>query len=267
MDNDTFSGTVILITGASRGLGRALALQLAGGGASLALCARDGARLDAVAAQARAAGAAGVLAVPADVGSARDFARLVAATFDRYERVDVLVNNASSLGPTPLPHLSDAPSEALREVLEVNLVGAFRLTQAVIGAMLLRDRGLVVNITSDAAVEGYPGWGLYGASKAALDDEQELLRIAQEALQNAVKHGRGAAVRVIVRRQRVAVVLTVRDEGPGFDPAALPRTVRSHGMTTMRQRARVLGGELSVRSAPGEGSEVSGRVPLRCRPA
>lgn len=99
----------------------------------------------------------------------------------------------------------------------------------------------------------------------ALDDEQELLRIAQEALQNAVKHGHGAAVRVSVRRQRGAVVLTVRDDGPGFDPQALPRTVRSHGMTTMRQRARALGSELSVRSAPGQGSVVSVRVPLRGR--
>jgi signal transduction histidine kinase len=115
--------------------------------------------------------------------------------------------------------------------------------------------GLDISVEADADL-GLP-----------LDDEQELLRIAQEALQNAVKHGRGAAVRVILRRQRGAVVLTVRDDGPGFDPAALPRTVRSHGMTTMRQRARALGSELSVRSAPGQGSVVSVRVPLRGRRA
>ena len=118
---------------------------------------------------------------------------------------------------------------------------------------LRHTHGLDISVEADADL------GL------ALDDEQELLRIAQEALQNAVKHGRGAAVRVIVRRQRGAVVLTVRDEGPGFDPAALPRTVRSHGMTTMRQRARALGSELSVQSAPGQGTVVSVRVPLRGR--
>lgn len=169
MVDDTLHDSVVLITGASRGLGRALALRLAESGASLALCARDAARLDAVAAEARAAGARDVLAVSADVGVTRDLARLVAVTFDRYGRVDLLVNNASALGPTPLPFLADVPSAALTEVFEVNVLGAFRLTQAVIGSMLMRGHGLVVNITSDAAVEGYPGWGVYGASKAALD--------------------------------------------------------------------------------------------------
>lgn len=169
MDNRQFSDTVVLITGASRGLGRALALQLARSGASLALCARDQARLDAAAAEARAAGAADVLAVAADIAEVRDVDRLVAVTLDRYGRIDVLVNNASELGPTPLPYLADAPSQALRDVFEVNVFGTFRLTQSVLGGMLLHDRGMVVNITSDAAVEGYPGWGLYGASKAAVD--------------------------------------------------------------------------------------------------
>jgi signal transduction histidine kinase len=120
---------------------------------------------------------------------------------------------------------------------------------------LRRTHGLEISVEADADL----GLGLA--------DEQELLRIAQEALYNAVKHGGGAPVRVIVRRRRGAVELSVRDEGPGFDPAALPRTVRSHGMTTMRQRARALGSELSVRSAPGEGSVVSVRVPLRGRAA
>ncbi len=107
--------------------------------------------------------------------------------------------------------------------------------------------------------------GFEGAAEdlgLGLDAELELLRIAQEALQNAVKHGAGAPVRVSLRRQRGVVVLTVRDSGPGFDPAALPRTLRSHGMTTMRQRAQALGALLTVRSAPGEGSVVSVRVPL-----
>jgi len=109
----------------------------------------------------------------------------------------------------------------------------------------------------DISLEADPELGL------SLDAEQELLRIAQEAMQNAVKHGGGAAVRVLLRRKSGSVVLTVRDDGPGFDPESLPRTVRSLGMTTMRQRARSLGGELSVRSAPGRGAVVSVRVPRR----
>ena len=168
MDDQSFSDSVVLITGASRGLGRALTLELAAGGASLAICARDGQRLDGVADQARRDGAT-VLAVAADVSVPRDVERLVALALDRFGRVDVLVNNASALGPTPLPFLADAPSQALREVFDTNVLGAFRVTQAVIGGMLLRDRGLVVNVSSDAAIEGYPGWGIYGASKAALD--------------------------------------------------------------------------------------------------
>lgn len=160
---------VILITGASRGLGRALALALARKGATLSLCARDTAAVAAVARECREAGASDVLGVRADIGDPRDVERLVALTLDRFGRVDVLVNNASSLGPTPLPYLADVRPAALVEVMEVNLVGPVRLTQAVLGGMLFRDRGLVVNISSDAAVVGYPGWGVYGASKAALD--------------------------------------------------------------------------------------------------
>jgi NAD(P)-dependent dehydrogenase (short-subunit alcohol dehydrogenase family) len=169
MDDKPFSDRVVMITGASRGLGRALALELARGGASLALCARDASRLDGVAAEALHGGARDVLAMGADVAVVRDVERFVALALDRFGRVDGLVNNASALGPTPLPYLADAPSAALQEVFDTNVLGAFRITQAVVGGMLLRDRGLVVNVSSDAAVEGYPGWGLYGASKAALD--------------------------------------------------------------------------------------------------
>ncbi len=161
-------GKVALITGASRGLGRALAMAFAREGAALALCARGQEALELVAAELAALGAA-VLAVPADVRSARDLERLVALTLDRYQRVDILVNNASELGPTPLPYLADYAPAAFDDVLQVNLVAPFRLTQALIGGMLLRDRGVIVNVTSDAAVAGYPGWGAYAVSKAALE--------------------------------------------------------------------------------------------------
>jgi len=161
-------GNVALITGASRGLGRALALAFAREGAALALCARGQEALEQVASQVAALGAP-ILAVPADVRSLRDLDRLVALTLERYERVDILVNNASELGPTPLPFLADYPPAAFDDVLQVNLVAPFRLTQALIGSMLLRDRGVIINVTSDAAVTGYPGWGAYAVSKAALE--------------------------------------------------------------------------------------------------
>jgi len=161
-------GKVALITGASRGLGRSLAMALAREGAALALCARGHEALHQVAAEVAALGVP-VLAVPADVRSTRDLDRLVALTLDRYQRVDILVNNASELGPTPLPYLADYPPAAFDDVVQVNLVAPFRLTQALIGSMLLRDRGVIINVTSDAAVTGYPGWGAYAVSKAALE--------------------------------------------------------------------------------------------------
>ena len=161
-------GRVVLITGASRGLGRAMALAFAREGARLSLCARGAADLDAVAAEIRQAGGE-VLAVAADVASEVDQERLGALTLDRYGHLDVLVNNASSLGPTPLPLLADTDPLALAEVMGVNLYAPFQLTQAVLGSMLVRRSGLIVNVSSDAAVSGYPGWGAYSAAKAGLD--------------------------------------------------------------------------------------------------
>ncbi len=161
-------GKVALITGASRGLGRAMAIAFAREGAALALCARGQDGLDQVAAEVAALGAP-ALVVSADMRSTRDVERLVALTLDRYQRVDVLVNNASELGLTPLPFLADYPPAMFDDVLQVNVVAPFRLTQALIGSMLLRDSGIVINVTSDAAVTGYPGWGAYAVSKAALE--------------------------------------------------------------------------------------------------
>jgi NAD(P)-dependent dehydrogenase (short-subunit alcohol dehydrogenase family) len=159
---------VALITGASRGLGRALALVYAREGARLAICARGAPALEEVAAEARALGAE-VLSVVADVGSERDRERLVSLALDRFGRVDVLVNNASSLGPTPLPRLADLDPAAMPEVLGVNLVAPFQMTRSLLGAMRLQGSGLVINVSSDAAVSGYAGWGAYSAAKAGLD--------------------------------------------------------------------------------------------------
>jgi NAD(P)-dependent dehydrogenase (short-subunit alcohol dehydrogenase family) len=145
-----------------------VALAFAREGAQLAICARGAAALEAVAAEVRAAGVA-VLAIQADVRDPRDIERVVALTLERFGRIDILVNNASELGPTPLPYLVDYPPDAFTDVLQVNVVGPFRLGQAVIRSMLTRREGVVINVSSDAAVTGYPGWGAYSVSKAALD--------------------------------------------------------------------------------------------------
>jgi NAD(P)-dependent dehydrogenase (short-subunit alcohol dehydrogenase family) len=164
----TLSGTTVMITGASRGLGAALARAAAREGATLALCARGGEALETVAEECRGLGAE-VLAVLADVSNAADVERFAATALERFSGVDVLVNNAAELGPLPLSQLTDAPSSALEQVLRANVVGPLRLTQAVIGGMLLRNRGLVINISTDAALIGFASLGLYSASKAALD--------------------------------------------------------------------------------------------------
>lgn len=157
-----------VITGASRGLGRALALQLARPGVRLVLIARRSDALEATAKEARDAGAE-VLAIAADIGDPAAATEIAARALARFESVGLLIHNASDLGPLPMPLLADTHPDALQRVFEVNTFGPFRLTRAFIGSMLLGTGGLVVHISSDAAVEAYPHWGAYGASKAATD--------------------------------------------------------------------------------------------------
>jgi NAD(P)-dependent dehydrogenase (short-subunit alcohol dehydrogenase family) len=163
----------VLITGASRGLGAALAKELARRGAKLALVARSEEELSAVVSEIWNAGGE-AHPIVADVGSKEDVYAIAGAAASLVGDVDVVVHNASTLGPVPLPLLLDTACEELEQVLAVNLVGPMRLTKALAGPMLLRGRGLVVHISSDAATVAYPRWGAYGASKAALD---QLMRI------------------------------------------------------------------------------------------
>lgn len=108
-------------------------------------------------------------ALIADVGAKEDIYRIAGAAAALVGPLDILVHNASTLGATPLRSLLDTDCEDLARVLEVNLVGPFRLTRAIAGGMAVRGRGLVINVTSDASVNAYPDWGAYGVSKAALD--------------------------------------------------------------------------------------------------
>jgi NAD(P)-dependent dehydrogenase (short-subunit alcohol dehydrogenase family) len=152
-----------LVTGASRGLGLALATDLTRRGRRVVVDARDAARLTAAVAALPRPDL--VTALPGDVTDPAHRAALARAAG---ERLDLLVLNASALGPAPLPRLADLPPAALEDLLRVNTVAPLALVQALLPA-LERAGGTVVAVTSDAAVEAYPGWGGYGASKAALD--------------------------------------------------------------------------------------------------
>jgi NAD(P)-dependent dehydrogenase (short-subunit alcohol dehydrogenase family) len=164
-----------LITGASRGLGRALATALNSDGWRLVVDGRDPARL-----------AAAVAAFPhpelvtglaGDVTDPAHRALLAAAVGPR---LDLLVNNASELGPSPLPRLAELDPGEFARVLAVNTVAPLALIQALLPA--LAPGAAVVQISSDAAVEAYDGWGGYGASKAALDQVAAVLAVEQPAL-------------------------------------------------------------------------------------
>jgi NAD(P)-dependent dehydrogenase (short-subunit alcohol dehydrogenase family) len=165
-----------LVTGASRGLGRALAAALADRGWRLVVDGRDAARLRA------AVGAFPrselVTAVPGDVADPRHRTALATAVGPR---LDLLVNNASELGPSPLPKLADLDPGDLQRILTVNAVAPLALVQSVLPA-LRAAHGSVVDISSDAAVEAYAGWGGYGASKAALDQLTAVLAVEEPDL-------------------------------------------------------------------------------------
>jgi len=174
-----------LITGASRGLGRALAAGLAREGFDLIIDARDAAALDAAAGALRPAGPAAqrpgsraVTAIPGDVTDPLHRSALVAAAGDR---LDLLVNNAGTLGASPLPALADYPVDELRATFEANVIAPVALTQLAL-PLLRASGGAVLNITSDAAVEAYAGWGGYGAAKAALEQASNVLAAEELAV-------------------------------------------------------------------------------------
>jgi NAD(P)-dependent dehydrogenase (short-subunit alcohol dehydrogenase family) len=157
---------VALITGGSRGLGAALALFLGGRGDRVIVTARDADRLTALARELAGRGAR-VTAIAGDLTDAQHRDAIAHEVRD-HGRLDLLVNNASELGPSPLSSLVEYPLAALERLFAANVIAPLALVQS-LSTVLERSRGLVVNITSDAARGGYPGWGGYGASEAALE--------------------------------------------------------------------------------------------------
>ncbi|MER8504036.1 SDR family oxidoreductase [Mesorhizobium sp. M1142] len=164
--NIDLQGLRVAVTGGTSGLGMALVRQLTVQGACVAFVARTAANVERIADETGAHGIVG------DVGKKEDTYSIALQVTASLGGLDVLINNASSLGPVPLALLADTECEELEVALAVNLVGAFRLTKALFGALAASARegrgAMVINISSDAAVNAYPGWGAYGASKAAL---------------------------------------------------------------------------------------------------
>jgi NAD(P)-dependent dehydrogenase (short-subunit alcohol dehydrogenase family) len=167
MPNDIdLRGLRVAVTGGTSGLGLALVRVLAAHGARVAFVARSAGNVGRVA---RETGAHGIVG---DVGRKEEVYPVALEIMGNLGGLDALINNASSLGPTPLALLADTECEELQQSLAVNVLGPFRLTKALFGALAQSARegrgAVVINISSDAAVNPYPGWGAYGASKAAL---------------------------------------------------------------------------------------------------
>jgi NAD(P)-dependent dehydrogenase (short-subunit alcohol dehydrogenase family) len=168
-----FIQTTALITGASRGLGREIARLMARRGVRLILTARGIEALEDAAQELREH--TQVLALPGDVADEDHARRLVTLGQKQFGHIDILVNNASSIGPSPMPRLEDLPLADLEAVYRVNVIAPLHLIQLVLPGMQARGQGVIVNVTSDAGVEAYPGWGGYGSSKAALEHLSRVL--------------------------------------------------------------------------------------------
>jgi len=168
----------VLVTGGTSGLGLALVHELHARGADVAFVARTRERVDAL-----AQALPGTLGIVGDVADKDATYAIALQVLGWRGGLDVLINNASSLGPVPLAGLADTPCEDFAQALETNVLGPFRLTKALLGALAAsaRDRrgAIVVNVSSDAAITAYANWGAYGASKAAL---RQMTRIFDEEM-------------------------------------------------------------------------------------
>ena len=198
---------VVLITGASKGLGLAVARLLARRGYPLVINARGEQLRDA---ERELAGLTDVLAVRADVSE--DAEEIAGRALTRFGRVDVLINNASELGPSPMPPLEEHPWQSLLRIYQVNVVAPLHLIQLLLPGMKERRRGTILNITSDAGLNAYKTWGGYGSSKAALEHASRVLAAELE----------GSGVRVVVVDPGDMNTEMHRLAEPGVDLSHLP---------------------------------------------
>ncbi len=156
-------GTKWLVTGGTSGLGLAVSKQIILRGGTVAIVSRRESPLLKIAEE------LGAKAIVGDVGNKEDIYKIAAQAVLHLGRVDYLVNNSSTLGVTPLRSFMDTECETIEKVLQVNLLGPFRLSKAILPGMILRKQGTVINISTDASVSAYENWGAYSVSKAALD--------------------------------------------------------------------------------------------------
>jgi NAD(P)-dependent dehydrogenase (short-subunit alcohol dehydrogenase family) len=227
------SGKGIVVTGASRGLGAALTALFVERGARVVGVARDAEALDrSVGELVGTRGRAFALAY--DIGEKSSIHRLAAAAYALLGSIDVVIHNASILGPTPLRPLLDTECEDLIRVLDVNLIGPFRFSKAVAGNMALRGQGTIVHISSDASTEAYPNWGAYSISKAALD---HLTRLWARELDSS-------GVRVFSVDPGEMNTRMHREALPDADPATLndPRMAAQRILEMIEAGARVPSG-------------------------
>lgn len=199
---------VAVITGASKGLGREIARQFAHSGARLVLVARGEQAIRDLGDE--LSKTTEVLALVADVGEEAE--EIAQSALDRFGRVDVLINNASEIGPSPMPSLDAYPWDALLRVFRINAVAPLHLIQLLLPQMKARREGVIINVTSDAGVQAYPGWGGYGASKAALE---HLSRVLSAELD-------GSGIRIYVVDPGDMNTEMHRQAEPGADLSHLP---------------------------------------------
>jgi len=152
------------------------------------------------------------MALPGDITDRSHVELLVRAGLDRFGRIDVLVNNASTVGLSPMPALEDYPLDAFAALLEVNVIAPLHLAQRVLPQMREREAGLIINVTSDAGVEAYEGWGGYGVSKAALEHLSRVLAVELK----------GSGVRLYLVDPGDMNTQMHREAEPGVDLSHLP---------------------------------------------